>query len=235
MLQIRNTKDDSTRGLAAMVYSEAGVGKTTLAKEFKEILVIDLEGGRSVLDDGNISYVTVNVDDFIKNEKGKKVVTIQPLIDIINDIEKSEFKTIMFDSSTKLEDILLMKYAETNPTTNTPSLQNYGQLNIAINQLFLKLIHLRELGKNILVTALEQRITITHDDLSTRTELYPLIKASKGTLIKKIVGDFDIVGRLKIGKTKRYLQVQPLEGEFAKSRIHKSQGAILPLDLFNKN
>ncbi len=240
MLEIKSVSNMENMGLSAIVYSVAGMGKTSLAKKFKNVLIIDLEGGVSVLKedkmDKDIPYISINKNIFIgKNSKGAKTVQITALKEIIQEVTESKYETIIFDSATMLESILLTCFADLNKLTGTPTLQNYGQLIMMLNSIFLDLRNLRNAGKNVIVTCLEKNFTIQQDDMSTVTQVMPLINASKGALIQKLVGDFDIVARMKKGKEENYLQVQPLEGEFAKSRIHKTKPAVLGQDLFKRN
>ncbi len=186
--------------------------------------------------DKDIPYISINKNIFIgKNSKGAKTVQITALKEIIQEVTESKYETIIFDSATMLESILLTCFADLNKLTGTPTLQNYGQLIMMLNSIFLDLRNLRNAGKNVIVTCLEKNFTIQQDDMSTVTQVMPLINASKGALIQKLVGDFDIVARMKKGKEENYLQVQPLEGEFAKSRIHKTKPAVLGQDLFKRN
>ena len=88
--------------------------------------------------------------------------------------------------------------------------------------------NLKLVGKNVFVTFLEKQMKIEESDGSFNAQMYPYLETSQGTLIQKLVGDFDVVGHLEMGKEERFFRLEANDKIFAKDRIFKKKAINIP-------
>lgn len=210
-------------GLNMVIFGPPGVGKTTLCataqdSEFgKDVLYIDIEGGtRSIADKEGITVFRPN--------------GLADLVNIHQWLTTSEhsFKTIVMDSITEAQRLILNEVLKTSKTPDMPGLQDYGKT----NEQLVKMIRVyRELsqtrGWNVIFTALatEQKDESTGAVL-VRPALFP--KASEG-----ITGAVDAVGYMTFTQDgQRVLRLQGTSSLIAKVRQPQT-GPQLPDQLEN--
>ncbi len=208
---IENTKNQKLTGISAFVYAGTGVGKTTGAGMLPgKTLIIDLEGGASVLRNKEIDMIKINRD-------------LSNLREVFEEIPNLKYDNIVFDSITKLESAMLTNYAEKSKI-EVPQLQDYNKMIFKLQAYMKKLQVIQDTGKNVLITALEEYYQIEVGEGIVKTILQPMVNARKGKLIQKILGDFDIIGHLEISEKEgkegqRYIRLTPSEKLVAKDRI----------------
>lgn len=205
-------------GISALVYAESGVGKTTMLSALPgRTLIVDYEAGTSVLADAdhkNVDIVKIETDLSNHEEVMKELK-----------LGKNEYNNICFDSITALEANMLSLFASES-SSMMPTLNDYGKLNSILAQTLLDMRNIKFQGKNVVITALELPFDEHQIDGSVITKIYPFVKASKGTMAKKVVAEVDIVGRLEISQKegsegKRFVRLSKTGLIVAKDRIFK--------------
>jgi len=211
-MEIKSTNDlRKDFGIYVGIYGPSGIGKTYLATFFENCLIMDLEGGITSIDKPT-DYIIVDLDNIEAT---------------IREVGKSKYKNIFFDSATMLETMLKLHYSEKSKM-GVPTMQDYHKLKININKYIMMLKNLRILGKNVIVTFLENQIKIEEGDGTLVTMAYPYLETSQNTLIKKLVGDFDVFGRMEMGKKERFFRLEASEKVFAKDRIFNKPAINIP-------
>ena len=204
---------ETNGGILTILYGESGVGKTTASVENgKRVLVLDFESGtRDLAKKDNVDIIKITSD--LSNFK-----------EAIEIAKKEDYDLIIFDSITALEGNLLASFAK-NSRSEMPTLNDYGKLNGKLMQLTILFRELKDLNKNILVTALEMFITENKEEGGVIDFIYPMINAGKGKFSKRFVGEADIVGRMEItekeGEIIRYIRTTKAKNIVAKDRIFK--------------
>jgi phage nucleotide-binding protein len=214
-MEIKSTqKVMDKQGIFAVVYAESGVGKTSMVPNLgKKPLLIDFEGGASVLSDKDIDMVTVEP-------------TLEEYKKVMKDVNNLKgYDTVIFDGITAMELNLLAYFGKTS-SSMMPSLNNYGVLNSALLQSMTDMRALKFKGINVLVTATEMSLEESLDDGRIISKIYPNVSAGKGKYAKRLVAEADIVGRLVISKKddtagKRFIILEKQDNFVAKDRIFK--------------
>lgn len=212
-LEITQTDNVASQGITMLVYGESGVGKTTLLGTLpeKDTLIIDVEGGIASLRKKSIAVVKVNSN-------------LDNLSAIFEELHKTEYKNICFDSVSELDKHMLMAIGKTGKNSNVPEMQHYLIVQYKLRDYLRELRDLRDSGKNVFITALEMPLELERVDGSRYTKLYPMISKR---IAPEICGLYDIVARMEISSTEgeegnRYLRIQPTPEIVAKNRFDDS-------------
>lgn len=201
--------------LKILIYSEPGVGKTTLAATAPKPLIIDVERGTRVLANKDIDVL-----EFVSIEQVEKVIEYavrgEPAFD--------KYETFVFDSLSEMQRrVLDAQLDKSSKSVGAPvykaTWDHYGENTQRLRSLMSRF---RDVKRNIIVTA---QAKMDKDESSgipfMRPDLTPKLAAT-------IVGLFDIVGYYRIdSKGQRVLQVQPTKTIIAKTRVD------LPKELVN--
>lgn len=211
-------------GKTVLVYGESGAGKTTLIGTLPqdETLLIDVEGGTVVLHDSAIDCIKIRDDLSNLKDAFDGLVTHHQQV--------KGYKNIALDSATELEKFMLIRLAE-NSSNGMPTLHDYGVVSFKMRDYMRRMRDLRELGINVIVTALETPLDLEQSDETIRTRIYPMLARK---LAPEICGLFDIVAHIEISsKTQhegeRFLRLDGNERIIAKNRYGKDKFCIADL------
>jgi phage nucleotide-binding protein len=204
--------------LNALVYGEAGVGKTYLGgtadddARMSPVLIVDVEGGLATLRERkSIDVVTVRSMKQIEELYNKLYHSI--------DNNRIYYKTVVIDSLTELADLdmrVVMKDAyQRNPDkvdVDVPSPREWGKVR---NHIRLIVRAFRDLPCHVLYTS---HVGILAEE-GQPTKYFP---GFAGKLGREIPGFMDVVGYMysdnKEGVINRYMQVQGTRRVVAKDR-----------------
>lgn len=203
-MQVSNTSDIKPTNINALIYGQSGVGKTFRASTLTgKTLLISMESGLLSLKDKKIDYIEV---------KGKEKV--KELSKILEEIEKSDYENIYIDSLTEISQAFY-ELSQQKYTDESQTLKRFGYVK-EITIAFIKKI--RDLNKNIFVTALEK---VDKDEVGRRFLVPDLI----GSVASTVPVFFDFVFYLKIVEREdqkhRLFITQPIDGCIAKDRSGK--------------
>jgi phage nucleotide-binding protein len=207
-MNIESTKDNGERGQLYLVYGEAGVGKTSLAKTLDNPIVIDVEGGVVVLKHDDIAVVRIRED-------------LSNMRDVFDNLDGLDgYGAIILDSLSELEKFMLIALGKRGKNDGVPSLHDYGVVQYSVRDYLRRLRALAERGVDVIVTALEMPLELEQGDGIIRTRLYPLLMKK---LAPEICGLFDVVAHMEVSakpdhEGERFLRLQPTPDIMAKNR-----------------
>ena len=101
MVELSNSGALTASNLMVTISGEQGVGKTSFAAEWPKPVIIDIEGGLRSIADRNVPAFSCPTSDYV--DQALKAVYI----------EKHEFQTLVIDSMTALEAIIIQNMLET--------------------------------------------------------------------------------------------------------------------------
>jgi phage nucleotide-binding protein len=217
--------DTLSRGIAMIIYSNPGVGKTTLAATLppEETLFINVEGGIGPL--MGTKHVVFNLPAAIKSYEIEEVVD-----DLYKHLrtEKHGFKYVIIDNMSELEQQLILNLT-LRRGKDTPELREYGDVGFKMKEwvrLFRDLVY-----QNITVifNAWEIPLEIKNVDGAIVTQTFPMIGKK---LAPQACGIVDVVGHLEVyEKTgKRWVRFGPSDQYITKSQF-KGLDAGEPADM----
>jgi len=230
---LKKYPDKLERGIAIVVYSDPGIGKTTLSSTLPvdDTIIINTEAGEGpLLGTGHIAF---DVRAAIAN--GMNVE--DAMTTIYREIRTGtiKVKNVCLDNVSELLDQLRMHYTETR-SKKLPEIREYGDAAFKLLAWLHEWRDLRELGINVVFNAWEYPYEIQQDNGTTITKTGPLVGA---TACKKVCGIVDIVARLeKESKTStRWLRTSPSKQYITKCQFkgldESGEVADLPT-IFNK-
>jgi phage nucleotide-binding protein len=221
-ISISKTSDISKVGKTMLVYGESGTGKSTLLGTLPgKTLILDVEGGLTVLRDKDVDRVAI--PETLENLKA--------VFDALVSSDNIDYDNICLDSGTELEKFMLIRLAANSKNDGMPSMHDYGVVSFKMRDYMRKLRDLRERGVNVIVTCLEMPLELEQGDSTIRTRLYPMLARK---LAPEICGLFDVVARLEISakpghEGKRFLRMDGNEKIIAKNRY--GNGGFAAADL----
>lgn len=177
--------------IKALIYGQAGTGKTTLALSAPKPLLFDFDGGVHRV---NFAH--------LKDAGTVQVSSYQDFLDVINKEDISAFETIVIDTGGKCLDYMADYLIKNNPklgkTNGTLTLQGYGERKSEFSAL-LKKISL--MNKHILFVA-HRETKQDGDD----TRYVPLFGGSN---YDSLVTELDVVGYMETSGRKRIITFDP--------------------------
>ncbi len=206
--------DSINRGLAFVIYSDPGIGKTTLASTLPEekTLIINTEAGLGPLLGTN--HVAFNLQKAIKNYEIEEVV--DNLYKYLR-TEKHPFQFIVIDNMSELEQQLILNITMRR-NKETPELREYGDVAFKMKEwvrLFRDLVY-----QNITVVfnAWEFPLEIKNFDGAVITKTFPMIGKK---IAPQVCGIVDVVGHLEVHEKtgKRWVRFGPSEQYITKSQF----------------
>lgn len=210
-MKITKAKDMKKMGVTVLLYGESGSGKTTALKTLPgKTLIIDIEGGTSVLRGSDCDVVSIpNSLDGLKDAMDELCLQ-----------EKPDYQNVCLDSLTELQTCMLVRMAEVSKTSS-PTLADYGVVSFKMRDYARRLRDLREKGVNVVLTALQTPLEIEHNEDTVKTCLYPLVLKK---LAPEICGLFDIVAHMEVSNKaghigERFFRLDGDDKVVAKNRL----------------
>lgn len=193
--------------LKVLVYGQPGIGKSTLALSMPDPLMIDCDRGVHRVEPQFLSD-TVEVSSW------------QDVDDVLSE-DLKDYKTVIFDTGSKLIDYMTSHILKENPKLNAGggqmSLKGYGIRKIMFQNL---LGRLHSLGKHVFFVAHERE----EKDGDTRFVRPEIGGSSGGDLIKEL----DIVGYMEAIGQKRVVRFNPQERFYAKNSLRLEDPMPVP-------
>jgi len=213
-LNIETVTSKLDRGVAMIIYSNPGVGKTTLASTLPvgETIFINVEGGVGPL--MGTGHVLFNLPNAVKDYEIEEAV--DNLYKYLR-TEKHGFKYVVVDNMSELEQQLLLNLTMRRKK-DTPELREYGDVGFKMKEwvrLFRDLVYQ---GITVVFNAWEIPLEIKNVDGAVITQTFPMIGKK---LAPQACGIVDIVGHLEVyEKTgKRWVRFGPSDQYITKSQF----------------
>jgi len=211
MLEIKKADSIHSDGVKALIFSDAGIGKTTLAStlDMSRTLVISFESGLlSILDEksgAELQYV-----------EPTKLEELHGVFVAMQTKEMQEkFDNIFIDSLTELSEMMFKEF-KNDPklySGRQDTLKLYGETQSEMIALVKAFRDLK--GYNIFMSALEESVIKQMKEVASIS----MIGKKLGT---KMAPLFDFVWHLEVDdKGERILRTQPTDTVLAKSRTRK--------------
>ena len=202
---IKKYPDKLARGIAIVIYSDPGIGKTTLGGTLpvNDTLIVNTEAGEGPLyGSGHIGF---DVRAAIANGMDLETAMTTIYREVRTGVLK--VKNVVLDNVSELLDQLRLHYTEKHGKS-LPELREYGDASFKLLAWIHEWRDLREIGINVVFNAWEYPYEIQQGDGISVTKTGPLVGA---TSCKKVCGLVDIVARLeKVDKSDvRWLRISP--------------------------
>lgn len=212
-LPVINAKDIPSGQATYLIYAAPGVGKTSTARYFKgRTLILDIDRTTRVLkgQEGIDVYQVDNVNTW--SEWGNTLKKLK-------ESDLSMYDNIMIDNISELERCILANLGRDGNNHRIPSQKNYLQMQFYIVD---SIRFLKELGKNLIITAWETSDIWTTEDGQQYNRAIPFISVK---ILNNVMGLCDVVARLVYNpKTeKRGFFLQPTPSVYAKNQLDKRQ------------
>ena len=206
----------------ALIYAEAGKGKTSMVKTLEgRTLLLSVDGMYHVLANlENVDIVTID------SKKAHDELT-NFLKYVFKNTDK--YDNIVIDNLSTFQKMWLNERAR-ETTSGNPELQHYA---IIDRIMFDTILSLKKLGKNLLIFAHEKKVEVVKHSGGTYTQFQPDIRN-----LDAIMGITPIVGRLIIHTNKdtseneRIIVLQPTQSTRAKDQLIGDLPTIGQLELF---
>lgn len=174
-----NELDVQTK-IKALIYGQAGMGKTTLALSAPKPLLLDFDNG-------------VNRVNFEHQKDTVQIKSFQEALDVLNE-DLSDYESIIVDTIGKMMDFIITKVCG----SSNPRIQDWGR----INQEFTNFVRIASsLNKNI--------IFIAHRDVRKEGEENVFVPAVREKTYSAIVTELDLLGYMDMNKNVRQITFNP--------------------------
>jgi phage nucleotide-binding protein len=215
------------RGIAFLIYSDPGVGKTTLASTLpsKETLIVGCEAGLGPLLGTEHAYFNV-----------LSAMANKPLEEVIDELyrflrtQKHPFKYLVIDNVSELEQQLIL-YLTNKRKKETPEIREYGDSSFKMKEWVHQFRDLIYQGITVVFNAWEFPLEIKNHDGVILTKTFPLIGKK---IAPQICGIVDVVGHLEVHEKsgKRWIRFGPSDQFITKCQfkgLENGEPADLPL------
>jgi len=177
--------------IKALIYGQAGMGKTTLSLSAPKPILFDFDNGI-----GRVNFA------HIQNVDTVQINSYNDFIEVLDNEDLSPYETLVVDTGGKCLDYLALYIIKNNPkmgkSNGTLTLQGYGERKAAFTALLLKVSNL---NKHIIFVA-HRETTKDGDD----TRYIPLFGGSN---YDSLVTELDLVGYLEANGKKRTITFDP--------------------------
>lgn len=199
-----NELDVQTK-IKALIYGQAGMGKTTLALSAPKPLLLDFDNG-------------VNRVNFEHQKDTVQIKSFQEALDVLNE-DLSDYESIIVDTIGKMMDFIITKVCG----SSNPRIQDWGR----INQEFTNFVRIASsLNKNI--------IFIAHRDVRKEGEENVFVPAVREKTYSAIVTELDLLGYMDMNKNVRQITFNPTNKNDGKNTCNLPALIAIP-DVIDKN
>lgn len=166
--------------IKALIYGQAGMGKTTLALSAPRPLLLDFDNG-------------VNRVNYAHQKDTVQITSFQEALDVMKE-DLSDYDTIVVDTIGKMMDFIITKVCG----TSNPRIQDWGR----INQEFSGFVRIAtSLNKHLLF--------IAHRDVRKEGEDNVFVPAVREKTYSAIVTELDLLGYMDMNKNVRQITFNP--------------------------
>lgn len=207
-MKLQSTKSVHVNGVKALIYGQAGAGKTSLIPTMPAPIILSAEGGLLSIADADLPFIEISSMDDLR----------EAYTWLLKSDEAKQFQSVALDSISEIAEVLLNgeKKIAKDPR------QAYGAMQEQMQDLIRAFRDLP--GRNVLFTAKLEKV----QDEAGRILYGPSMPGNKtGQLLPYF---FDLVLALRVEKEVRSLQCQPDGAWLAKDRSGKLD-AYMPADL----
>lgn len=198
---IQRTTDAKEPSLVLCIYSQGGVGKTTLATTSPAPILLDSENGSKALGARGIDVPVIHLKSWSDVQDAWKLVK-----------DDTTFQTVIIDPVGSFLDLLV----ENEKAGGDMNLKKWGQAKERMRRFIWAV---KDSGKHVVFVAHEKE---EKDDEQVLRR--PMLQAN---LWQELVNLCDVVGHLRIdGQGKRGLRVQPEQKYYAKDRFDALGGLV---------
>jgi phage nucleotide-binding protein len=224
-MKFEQVPDQINRGIAIVIYSDPGVGKTTLATTLPEgeTLIINTEAGLGPL--LGTGHIVFNLQAAVKDYEIETVV--DELYKYLR-TQKHEFKYVVLDNVSELEQQLILNLTMRR-NKETPELREYGDVAFKMKEWMRLFRDLTILGITVVFNAWEFPLEIKNIDGQIITKTFPMIGKK---IAPQVCGIVDVVGHLEVHEKtgKRWIRFGPSDQYITKSQFKGLDGGE-PADL----
>lgn len=197
--KMRKIGNKIDRGICILVYSDPGIGKTTLGATLPagETLFINTEAGLGPLLGTKHIVFNVNADNISDVEGLYKYLRT----------EKHPFKNVVFDNISEYEQWLVLSYTHKR-RKEVPELREHGDTSYKMKEMMHLYRDLTEKHINVIFNAWEFPLDIKNQDGVVITKTFPMMGKK---LAPRICGIVDVVAHLEVHEKsgKRWLRIGP--------------------------
>ena len=188
--------------IKALIYGQAGMGKTTLALSAPRPLLLDFDGG-------------VNRVNYAHQKDTVQVGTFQEALDVLKE-DLSEYDTIIVDTIGKMMDFIITKVCG----TSNPRIQDWGR----INQEFSGFVRIASsLNKHL--------IFVAHRDVRKEGEDNVFVPAVREKTYSAIVTELDLLGYMDMNKNVRQISFNPTNKNDGKNTCNLPALIAIPISV----
>lgn len=188
--------------IKALIYGQAGMGKTTLALSAPRPLLLDFDGG-------------VNRVNYAHQKDTVQVGTFQEALDVLKE-DLSEYDTIIVDTIGKMMDFIITKVCG----TSNPRIQDWGR----INQEFSGFVRIASsLNKHL--------IFVAHRDVRKEGEDNVFVPAVREKTYSAIVTELDLLGYMDMNKNVRQITFNPSSKNDGKNTCNLPTLIAIPISV----
>jgi len=197
--------------IKALVYGQAGTGKTTLAISTPKPLLFDFDGGVHRVNFAHLANVdTVQIESY------------QNFLDVLADEDLSNYETLVIDTGGKCLDYMAEYIIKRNPkmgkANGTLTLQGYGERKAEFSALCKRIALM---GKHILFVA--------HRETKQDGDDMRYVPLFGGSNYDSLVTELDLVGYLEADGRKRVITFDPTSRNDGKNTCNLPAKVEIPI------